>query len=160
MMNVEPRSEHVWLRKMLGEWVSEADCPSETGEPQKTKGSESVRSLGGLWVVAEGEGEMPGGGEARMLMTLGFDPEKERFIGTWAGSMMTHMWIYEGRLDESGKVLTLDTTGPNFSKPGTTAAYQDIITFLSDDHRTLTSRVRGEDGGWTQIMQADYRRKK
>lgn len=26
--------------------------------------------------------------------------------------MMTHLWIYEGSLDQAGRVLTLDTEGP------------------------------------------------
>ncbi len=160
MMNAEPTAEHKWLHRLVGEWESEADCHDEKGEQQKNKGTESVRSLGGLWVVADGSGEMPGGGEARMLMTLGYDPAKKRFIGTWAGSMMTHMWIYEGELDASGKQLTLNTTGPDFGKPGATAAYQDIITFVTDDHRTLTSRMQAADGSWNQIMEAHYRRRK
>lgn len=160
MMDVQPGREHQWLHKLVGEWESEADCHGGTGEPQKNKGSETVRSMGGLWVVAEGEGEMPGGGEAKMLMTLGYDPARKRFIGTWAGSMMTHMWIYEGELDAGETQLTLSTTGPDFDKPGATAAYQDIITFISDDHRTLTSRMQAADGSWNQIMEAHYRRKK
>ncbi len=38
------------------------------------KGTETVRSLGGLWVVCEGRGAMPGGGTADMMMTLGYAP--------------------------------------------------------------------------------------
>ena len=39
------------------------------------------------------------------------------------------------------------------------AKYQDVITFLSDDHRTLTARTLGEDGEWRPFMTAHYRRK-
>ena len=62
---------------------------------------------------------MPGGGPATTLMTLGYDPEKKRFVGTWIGSMMTHLWIYDGALDAAGKVLTLDAEGPSFAGDGT-----------------------------------------
>ncbi len=48
--------------------------------PEKAKGTESVRSLGGLWILAEGRGEMPGGGAMTTMMTLGYDPQKKR---TW-----------------------------------------------------------------------------
>jgi hypothetical protein len=51
--------------------------------PKKFKGSESVRSLGGLWVQGEGCGEMPGGGMATTLMMLGYDPQKKQYVGTW-----------------------------------------------------------------------------
>lgn len=161
MMDAEPTKEHAWLQKLVGEWDSEADCAAENGEPMKSKGTETVRSMGGLWIVGEGQGLMPDGDPATMLLTVGYDPQKKRFIGSWAGSMMTHMWIYEGELDEGQKVLTLNTTGPKFGgEPGATAAYQDIITVISDDHRTLTSRMQGDDGSWTQFMEAHYRRRK
>ena len=52
-------------------------------------------------------------------MTLGYDPVQKRFVGTFIGSMMTHMWIYNGTLDAAGKVLTLDTEGPGLlRRPG------------------------------------------
>ena len=38
------------------------------------------------------------------------------------------------------------------------AKYQDVIAFVSDDHRTLTSRMLGPDGQWHQFMQAHYHR--
>ena len=72
---------------------------------------------------------------------------------------MTNIWIYEGMLDAAGKVLTLDTEGPSFSDDGTLAPYQDLIEIESDDHWTLKSRVRGEDGQWFQFVTAHYRRK-
>jgi Protein of unknown function (DUF1579) len=159
-MKAEPQQEHQWLHKMLGEWVYESDCSMGPGEPRaKFGGSESVRSLGGLWVIAEGQGEMPGGGTATMVMTLGYDPRRQLYVGSWVGSMMTHLWRYEGSLDKAGKVLTLDAEGPDFVKEGKMASYQDVISFENDDHRTLTSRVRDEDGTWREFMTAQYRRK-
>jgi hypothetical protein len=158
-MQAKPQKEHEWLQKFVGEWTTEAEmagpAPSE-----KCRGSEVVRSLGGLWVVCEGQGEMPGGGPATMLMTLGYDPDKKRYIGTWVGSMMNTLWLYDGSLDAAEKILTLNAEGPSFTDPTKTAKYQDIIEFKSDDHRTLTSRTLGDDGTWTQFMVAHYRRKK
>ena len=103
---------------------------------------------------------MPGGSSAITLMTLGYDPQKERFVGTFIGSMMTNLWVYEDELDKDEKVLTLNTEGPDFTRPGKTAKYQDIIEFRSDDHRVLTSRALSEDGQWHQFMTAHYHRKK
>jgi hypothetical protein len=126
--------------------------------PEKFRGTESVRSIGEFWVVCEGKGEMPGGGTATTVMTLGFDPARKKFVGTFIGSMMTHMWVYEGTLDGSGKVLTLDTQGPRFDdKPGM-AKYQDTIELPDDDRRVLWSQSQGDDGKWTRFMTANYRR--
>jgi hypothetical protein len=160
-MKTEPQKEHHWLQKLVGEWTMEGECDMGPDQPKsKSTGTEKVRSLGGLWTVGEGQGEMPGGGEATMIMTLGYDPEKKRYVGTWIGSMMTYLWIYDGELDASGKVLTLNAEGPNMLTPGKMTRYKDVIEFKSDDHRVLTSHALGEDGKWHQFMTAHYRRKK
>jgi hypothetical protein len=118
-MHEQPQKEHQWLQKLLGEWTVESEAVMEPGKPPaKAKGSERVRSLGGLWVVAEGQGEMPGGGAATTILTLGYDPKKKRYVGTWVGSMMTHLWVYDGALDEGGSVLRLDAEGPAFIGEG------------------------------------------
>ena len=160
----EPQKEHQWLQQLVGEWTSEAEMVMGPDKPtMKSQGTESVRSLGGLWTVAEGQGEMPGGGTATMILTLGYDPQKKRFVGTWVGSMMTHLWVYDGWLDESGKVLTLEADGPKMGPEGPaegTAKYRDVIELKSDDHRVLTSHTLGDDGQWNHFMTAHYRRKK
>ena len=161
MKMAEPQEEHKWLHKLVGEWDMEAESAMAPGEPpMKTTGTESVRSLGGLWIVAEGEGEMPGGGIGTSVMTLGYDPQKERYVGTWVGSMMTHLWVYDGSLDAGKKVLTLNSEGPGMSGDGALAKYRDVIELKSDDHRVLTSHVQGEDGSWQSFMTAHYRRRK
>jgi hypothetical protein len=160
-MNAEPQQEHKWLQRLVGEWTFEHDCSMGPDQPAiKASGTESVRSIGGLWTMGEGRGEMPDGSPSTTIMTLGYDPTTKRFVGTFIGSMMTHMWVYNGTLDSSGKVLTLDTEGPDFSGGSEMVQYQDIIEFISDDHRTLTSRLRDKDGNWQQFMTAHYRRKK
>jgi hypothetical protein len=163
-MQAKPQKEHEWLQRLVGEWTFEGECSMGPDQPpMKNTGVESVRSLGGLWTIGEGRGEMPdGGGPMTSIMTLGYDPQKGTFVGSFVASMMTHLWIYErGTLDASGKVLTLDARGPSFSGDGTMADYQDMIELLGDDHRTLSSRVRGEDGTWSPVfMSAHYRRKR
>ena len=160
-MKTEPQKQHHWLQKLVGEWTVESEAVMGPGEPRlKSTGSESVRSLGGLWTVGEGRGEMPDGGEMRSIMTLGYDTQKDRFVGTFIASVMTFLWIYEGQLDAGGRVLTLDVEGPSFTDAAKTTKYQDIIEFKSDDHRTLTSRVLGDDGQWQEFMTAHYRRLK
>jgi hypothetical protein len=156
IMHVEPQTEHQWLDRLIGKWISETECSMGPDQPpSKTKGTEVVRSLGGLWIVAEGEGEMPDGGAGKTIMTLGYDPQSDRYVGTFIGSMMTHLWIYNGSLDTAGKILTLDTKGPNFSQ-SSMAKYKDMIEFVSDNHRVMTSQILNDDGNWHQFMTAHY----
>jgi hypothetical protein len=160
-MDAEPVKEHQWLQQLVGEWTSESQASMRPDEPLETfRGSESVRSLGGLWVLLEGQGEMPGGTMATMLMTLGYDLRTKRYVGTWIGSMMTHLWLYDGSLDAAEEVLTLHSEGPSFMQEGTLAKYKDVIEIKSPDHRVLTSHALGDDGQWRQFMEAHYRRKK
>jgi len=159
MQMPEPQAEHKWLQKLVGEWTMEGECSMGPDQPtMKSTGTESVRSVGGLWTL--GEGEMPDGSPCLTFMTLGYDPAQKRFVGNFVGSMMTHMWVYNGSLDASGKVLTLDTEGPDFSGAPGLVAYQDIIEFKSDDHRILSSQLRDKDGNWQKFMTANYYRKK
>ncbi|WP_240782583.1 DUF1579 domain-containing protein [Roseococcus sp. SYP-B2431] len=158
MMKPDPKAEHRWLQRMLGEWSVEGSCEMGPDKaPETMTGTETMRALGELWIMGEGRGEMPGGGgEARNVITLGYDPVKGRFVGSFISSVMSNLWIYEGSL--AGDVLTLDCEGPDFADPTKTCPYQDILEIVADDHRILRSRMKGPDGEWHQIMQAHYRR--
>ena len=132
-MQVEQQAEHRWLMRMLGEWESVGHC-NMVPDGTELRGRESVRALGEVWVVGEGEGEMPGGGTGRTLMSLGYDPAQGCFVGQFIGSMMTHPWTYRGQLE--GDTLVLDTEGPDCR--GGTARFQDHIRLEDDDTRHMT----------------------
>ena len=159
MKAAEPQKEHHWLQRLVGEWTYESEARMGPDQPpMKSQGAESVRSLGGLWTLAEGEGQMPDGDSFTSVMTLGYDPEKKRFVGTWIGSIMTRLWIYDGELDADGRKLSLYSEGPSMSGDGTMAKYRDAIEVVSDDHRIMTSEYQGEDGNWQKFMTLHYRR--
>ena len=158
-MEATPQKEHQWLQKFLGNWSYESEAMIEPGKPPaKFVGTETVRSIGGFWVVCEGSGTMPGGETGTTIMTLGYDSVKKRYVGTFIGSMMAHLWIYDGLLDSERNILTLNAEGPGFSVEGSTAKYKDVIEFKSDDHRVLSSHELRADGTWNSFMTANYRR--
>ena len=160
MTKPEPQKEHQWLSRMAGEWTLEGEAMMGPDKPpQKFGGTESGRSIGGVWVIVEGEGTMPDGGTSTSFMTLGYDPQKQRFVGSFMGSMMTNLWIYEGTLDADGRVLTLDTEGPSMSGDGSISKSKDSIEFKSDDERVMTSQAQMADGSWVQLMSMTSRRK-
>ena len=159
-MPAQPQKEHQWLQKLVGEWTYEIEAMMGPDQPnEKATGTESVRSLGGLWLLAEGQGEMLGCGLATTLMTLGYDPQKQRYVGTWIGSMMTYLWRYDGALDAGETMLTLNSEGPVMTGEEKLGKYKDVIEFKSDDHRVLTSYMLRDDGQWQQFMTAHYWRK-
>jgi len=161
-MEEKPGEEHEWLKKLVGEWTFESKEMSGEGQ-DVFRGSESVRSLGDLWVVSEGRGNSPGTESHRTLMTLGFNARRGRFAGNFVASMMTHQWVYDGAMSDDGKSLVLDCEGPRMSEDSATAPlakYKDIIEFVTDDHRILRSEILNDDGQWQQFMRSDYYRVK
>lgn len=158
METPQPSAEHRWLQKLVGEWRFEYDCsPAPDQPPEKLTGTEVVRSLGGLWTI--GEGEMPGGEGCQTIMTLGYDPLTKKFIGSFIASVMTHLWPYQGSLDLAKNTLTLDSEGPSFADQTKMTKYQDIITFIDDNHRTLSSQYLDDQRQWQPFMTAHYYRK-
>lgn len=154
MKAATPTDAHRWLQQLVGEWKFEADA---TSPEQSCRGTERVRSLGELWIVAESEMQMPGGGVSKSVMTLGYDPRTGKFCGTWIGDMMAKLWIYEGELDASRRVLSLYSEGPAFTEAGEiseteTARYRDQIELHEDGHRTFSGSVQDSTGEWQRFM--------
>ena len=157
----KPTAEHQWLQKLAGDWTYEHACSGGAdGESVTSTGSESVRMVGDYWAVGEMEGEMPGTSDRfTSLLTIGFDPAIGKFVGTWVGSMMTKMFVYEGELDDAKRVLTMNTRGPSFTDPEVEADYQDIIELNDDGSRVFRSQCKNDDGSWTEFMRGVYHRK-
>ncbi|TAL15619.1 MAG: DUF1579 domain-containing protein [Aquabacterium sp.] len=163
MDKIEPTPEHQWLHQFVGEWTGTGsmpagaagegnDCPPWTVE-------ETVRSIGGLWIQAEGRGKGPDGSPSLTQLTLGYDRKKQRIVGTWLGSMMDYLWVYEGELDAAGKVLTLHTEGPDCIGTRPTARYREVIELRGANERSFSSHVQGDDGQWKLLMECRYQRK-
>lgn len=165
-MMTKPEKQHEWLKQFVGDWTYEADATMEPGKPPtRMTGTERVSMIGDLWLCADGSMECSGGPEGPAgvhltRLTVGYDPLKKKFVGSWIGSMMPNMWVYEGVLDESGKVLPLMTEGPSFTDPTKLSKYCDTIAMQDADHRTLTSATVGDDGKWWEFMVARYTRRK
>lgn len=154
----KPTKSHEWLKQFVGEWEADAEGLMGPGQTVKCKGSMKYRMMGDFWLVHEGVSEMPGM-KVSYLSTLGFDTEKKKYIGTWADSAMNHLWIYEGTVDDTGKSLSLNAEGPDMTKPGKKAKYQDVYTFKTADHIVQESKMLGDDGKWITFMTSQIKRK-
>jgi hypothetical protein len=52
-LQAKPQKEHQWLQKLVGEWTYETEAVMEADQPTgQATGTETVRSLGELWVLA------------------------------------------------------------------------------------------------------------
>lgn len=153
-------NQHRWLNRIVGEWTYETEAVPVPGEPPiKDGGTESVRSLGGVWIVCEGRGATPDGETATTLMTIGYDDAKGRCVGSFVGTMMTTMWVYDGSIDFETNTLTLHSEGPSFLQEGATGKYMDVIELLDDNHRVFSSYYVNSVGEWERFMTTHYHRK-
>ena len=148
---VVPNAEHKWLAQFVGEWATESKGPAGPGQPPMECSSKlTSKKLGEFWVINEMKGEMMGT-PMTGVQTIGYDKAKKKYVGTWVDSMMPFMWQYEGNVDKSGKILTLEADGPSFSDPTKLTKYQDIYEFKSKDEIAITSTVN-VDGKWVTFM--------
>lgn len=156
----KPQSEHQWLAKFEGKWESEAECTMPGTEEKMTmKMTETVRMLGGFWLISEGKGEVMGG-PFTGVMTLGYDPEKKTFVGTWVDSMGSTFWNYKGTLNSSDNTLTLETEGPCPMQGGKVCKFKEVMKLTGPDEKTFTSSYLADDGKWTTMMTAKAKRVK
>jgi hypothetical protein len=152
----KPTKEHEWLKALDGEWATEGECMAEPGKWLKMKGLASGRSLGGFWNVLENRGEFMGA-PFTGIMTLGYDAEKKKYVGTWVDSMTSFLWKYEGSVDASGKILTLDSEGM-CPKTAKMTKFQEKIELAGKDSWIFTSAME-DNGKMVQFMKIVYTRK-
>ncbi len=153
-----PTAQHAWLHQLVGEWEVTSETVMEPGaEPIVWTSHDSVRSLGGLWVLIEGAMESEEQ-SFHTRMTLGYDPDLGTFVGSYVDSMQTQLWTYTGTLDEAARVLTLEATGPAMHDPTQTGRYRDQIELVSPDEKRMVSSAVDADGNWFTFMEMVGRR--
>ncbi len=155
-----PTQQHAWLDKFVGNWKTQSKATMGPDQPpMECSGTLSSRKLGGFWVMNEMKGNWAGAPMIGIQM-IGYDESKEKYVGTWMDSMTAYMWRYEGTVDQSGSVLTLEADGPNFVDQGKLTKFEDIYKFTSDDEMVMTSRMLGNDGKWVTFMSGTAKRDK
>jgi hypothetical protein len=152
----KPAKEHEWLKEFAGVWTSEAVFAAhEAGkEPTTTKGSATARMFGDFWLQLETKGQAMGGAFTG-LMTVGWDADKKKFVGTWIDTVSPMMWHYTGALD--GQKLPLEAEGPSFSDPKKKTKFRDTLEIKGKDLFTLTSSIE-QDGKWTTYLTVTFTR--
>lgn len=151
--------EHSWLLQFVGEWdvVGVADM-GPGAEPMRMQFRESVRSIGDYWIVGESRADFDGT-PFHSVLTLGYDANRQHFVGSWVDSFQTHFWTYRGSLDAEKKVLTLEAQGPAFGDPTQLANYRDVIEWVGPNLRRSSSWIQ-QGTEWVQFMSSDATRRR
>lgn len=153
----KPTPAHEWLQQLVGDWDLEIEMMIGPNQPpMKTRGFDTSRMVGGFWLVSDGRNnDFP----YSCRLTLGYDPQKQKYVGTWLDSMSTYLWHYVGAVDASGQVLTLETEGPFPTNPGKLSKFREVTEIKSRDHRVFTSSMLNDRGQWIPHLRINFRRR-
>lgn len=155
----EQKNPAAFLQQFVGEWSVDSYAVMEPGEdPYHFEGNEKARMLGGQWLVSEYISEVEGV-TLNSILTIGYDPAKEKFVATYVNAMQTRLWTYEGTLDDEGTTLTLRTEGPFMGDPSRTAEFRVVIDHKDADEWTMSSQIHmPEDDEWVEFLRFEYER--
>lgn len=156
----EVTSQHQFLKKFVGQWDVKSEGVMAEGQPPVAMtGTIDSNPLGEFWIISRMESKVAGMSFSG-IQTLGYDQKKKKYVGTWIDTTGDFMWKYEGFVDDSGKKLILEATGPDMTKPGETRLYRDAYEFKDDNTLITTSSTRKDDGTWMTYMTGTGTRKK
>lgn len=156
LLSAQP--EHELLQRMVGNWKFVKKSSPATGEPEVVgTGTISAELIGEFFVVSRWRGlvyEV----DFEAVQTIGYDVREQKYIGTWADSIMTHLWHFAGPVSEAEntKTLTLQATGP--SPGGAIATFRERYLFRRPDSITVIAEMKTKGGTWQQFMTTELTR--
>ncbi|TWT74442.1 hypothetical protein Pla123a_32650 [Posidoniimonas polymericola] len=153
----QPTTQHQWLRQLTGDWTTKVTMYMPGQPPMSSDGHATTRLVGGFWAVSEVTGQMMGD-PFEGLQTIGFDAEKQEYVGSWVDSMSSHQWLHRGQLNKAKNQLVLECKGPCPLQPGELVSFREVYEVKDADHLVFTSYVQGENSEWTKGMQIEYTR--
>ena len=153
--------EHKGLATEVGEWDAEITLwYTPDAEPVKSKGMETNRMLGGVWLISDFEGEAAGE-KFQGHMQLGYDPQKKKYVGTWIDTMSPYLQTMEGDYDKATHTSTMLSKGVDIQtgKPSTS---KNITRYEGEDAKTFEMHMplEGQEGKWWKMMEIKYKRRK
>jgi uncharacterized protein DUF1579 len=151
-----PGPEHEFLKSLAGNWKAVTKAWMAPGDPQVSEGS-AVRTiiLGGRYLKDEFKSTFMNQPFEGFGIT-GYDVAKKEYVSTWSDTMGTSIVMSRGKMDPSGKVLTM------------VGSYEDPVTGQKKTMKEVTRIVEAnknvleiwEDQGGKEVksMEVTYTR--
>jgi hypothetical protein len=125
------------------------------GVESRNHGTMRTHLLGGKWLIADwstDSGDFVGHG------VYGWDPAKQKYVGTWVDSMRTFLVTGEGTWDADARTMTFIYT---FELPGRGPITQREVTEKpSPDHHIFHSFISMNGAPETEFMTVHYTRRR
>jgi hypothetical protein len=156
-----PTKAHEEMARDVGVWDAESTTwMTPDAEPMTSKGVETNKLLGKMWLISEFQGEF-GGEEFHGHAQVGYDPLKKKYIGTWADTISPFLYTLEGEYDVATHTLTMMMNGTS-AMTGKPETAKNVTRYTDEDHKVfeMYMPVEGQDGKWWKMMEIKYTRRK
>ena len=90
--------------------------------------------------------------------TLGYEPHTKDYVATWIDSMTPQLFVFRGRFDEAGQVLTMSGEMDDLWSGGR-ATYRTVETHEGLDRRTFEMFMQAGDAPEIQLCRHVYTRR-
>jgi uncharacterized protein DUF1579 len=156
MVAAKPGPEHAVLGKLVGTWDVTVKDLTDPSAPKITKGTETDRMIGGLWLVSDVNGEYQG---KPFLghQVVGYDQDQKQYVSVWVDNMSSTATTGEGNYDPTANKLTIKGT---CTKMGHPIEHTSVLEFKDADTLVCHMSMAGADGKDTEVMTLEYKRRK
>ena len=156
----KPGKQHEALKQLEGTWDAVARFMTEPGKPMaESKGVETASmGLGGFWLITEYKGEM-NGQPFTGRGSIGYDQQKQKYVGTWIDSSKSGLFLSEGNADDQGKLFTMIVQG-HCDTQGKAITMKQLMEIKDKDSRKLTLLSPNPDGKDVTVGTIEYSRRK
>ena len=150
-----PLEEHKMLMMDEGVWratMTLQQGPGQASEP--IVGIETNTMIGELWSVGKFEAVIEGAPYVGFA-TLGYDPAKGQYVGTWVDSSTSYITEMQGSYDAVSSTLTLfyTTAGPG----GQVEERKNVMVYANRNTRDFDMFLK-TNGEWVKSMEILYER--
>ena len=154
-----PGAKHQALEPLIGRFdahVLHFNGPDQA--PMESTGVvENTWTLGGRFVLSQYHGEVMGQPFEGMGL-LGYDNQKQKYVGNWADSMATSLWpTATGDSNDDGNAITLSRVMAD-PMTGELIKIRDVTTIVDHDHITYEMFVTRPGADETKALEAHYTR--
>ena len=149
--------EHAEVRRKAGKW--KVRCTYYMGgdsDPIEVDGTEHGEMLGDLWCNSRFEADMLGS-PLSGNGSLGYDPVKKKYVGTWKDSATPFLYTFEGDFDPVIQVLEMK--GLNYDPVRCCqATYRSRVEFISDSEHVLDLSIDVPEGLPIKVLRYHFKR--
>ena len=150
----KPVKEHEFLKRLVGKWESVLEVPPDLkmdADAAALNGTYESKMLGEFWVVSEAQREMMGM-PVHSITTIGYDPKKTQSVGTSVNSMSHQMVKFEGNVDKTGRILTMQCEVQVYDRPEEKSQCRFVKEVIGNDEIKDISQWQDETGEWVTIF--------